>query len=139
MWFNHPQTSIYQEKEKYKVSGDFFNWKHATMDADTAFALKNEMHLTTKNSIDLSDYNFFYENVFRLLHQGVPLDRIKNFTGIFSRMISDKIKQPFQTDVRPELIREIENAFVYEEPEESKEPVLLLASDMQPEEEDFEF
>lgn len=54
-WYCSPATPIWREREKYGVSGRFWQWSHATMNSEQAMELEENAILAPKRSVFMSE------------------------------------------------------------------------------------
>jgi p-methyltransferase len=88
MWYCEPGTPIDREREKYKISGQGFMWKHETMDSAEAMDRIERMFLDVKESQWLPQWSFDFWVIPYLLGKGVSLERFKNFMTPANKMLA---------------------------------------------------
>jgi radical SAM PhpK family P-methyltransferase len=91
MWYCEPGTPIDREREKYKISGQGFMWKHATMDSMEAMNQIERMFLDIKESHWLPQWSFDFWIIPYLLGKGISLERFKNFMTSANKMLALEI------------------------------------------------
>lgn len=104
LWYCEPITPIWKQKEKYRITGESFEWSHATMDSKTACDLIDSIFKTIEDPIWIPQYNFDFDTIWHLVHQGISIEDIK----IFLRAFAGGIKEKFPDRGR----REISNAAI---------------------------
>jgi len=77
MWYCEPGTPIYNEREKYKIKGEAFNWEHATMDSKEAMASIEAAFLEITESQWLPQWSFDFWILPYFLGRGLDLDLFK--------------------------------------------------------------
>ncbi len=108
LWVCAPLSPIYENREKYNIQGIETNWSHNTMDSVTAGKLVTEMFMSIKNSIRLKDEEFG-----TLLDQmtllGLGIDKLTSFYRYFNEALKDKIRDPKNLEVNPEIIERLKS------------------------------
>jgi anaerobic magnesium-protoporphyrin IX monomethyl ester cyclase len=110
-WYLEPITPIWNQKEKYGIKGQSFEWSHETMDSKTACDIVDRNFLTIQNSVWLAQYNFDFDNVLHLLHRGKTIDGIKNFLRVFNSGIMERLKKRDTADSDAGVIRKLSRAW----------------------------
>lgn len=106
-WYLEPITPIWNQKEKYGIKGQSFEWSHDTMDSKTASNIVDENFMTIKNSIWLPQYNFDFDNLLHLLHRGKTIEELKSFLRAFNTCVKDRIKNKSGKELSALLVREL--------------------------------
>ncbi|MEZ2336289.1 PhpK family radical SAM P-methyltransferase [Mucilaginibacter sp. RCC_168] len=106
-WYLEPITPIWNQKEKYGIKGQSFEWEHDTMDSATACDIVDEIFLTVKNSIYLPQYNFDFDNFLHLLHRGKNVAQLKEFLKAFNMGIRDRIHNPGRKEANSTVVNEL--------------------------------
>jgi anaerobic magnesium-protoporphyrin IX monomethyl ester cyclase len=140
LWYCEPITPIWKQREKYGLKGSHFEWSHNTMKAREASALVEEIFLSIKNSVWLPQYGFDFNTLFHLLQRGIGLNRVKHFLRIFNGGIKDKLIDPGKTEVRGDILTQLEQALTGEDGEDGdiSAPLHLSAETYQDLEADFD-
>jgi radical SAM PhpK family P-methyltransferase len=112
LWYCESITPIWQEKEKYDIQGESFEWRHAAMDSKTACDCIDDIFLSVKNSIYVPQYNFDFDTLLRLVHRGMSPDRVKDFLNAFNRGVKDKLRAASSSpkEVDYEVIKQIKKS-----------------------------
>jgi radical SAM PhpK family P-methyltransferase len=97
-------SPIWNEREKYKLVGDGYEWSHETMDFNTASEILEEMFLSINESIWIPEYNFEFPGIFELKNRGLGLDGVKSYLKLFNEGIRYKLNNPTETDVDDKII-----------------------------------
>lgn len=79
LWWYDRTAPVYNDRERFQLTGDGYNWKHYTMDSDQAQVLADQMVHTVSKSIHATDYPIPFE----MVTKGVPVDKVKKFMGRF--------------------------------------------------------
>ncbi|MCP4148799.1 MAG: radical SAM protein, partial [bacterium] len=106
-WFCEHITPIWQQRDTYNITGESFEWRHATMDSEKAMDWVEEIFKTIENPIWVPIYNFDVDTMWHLLHQGIPLEKIKAFLGWFNRGVRDKLTGHPRENVRIEVLQQL--------------------------------
>jgi radical SAM PhpK family P-methyltransferase len=104
LWYGEPITPIWKKKEKYNISGESFEWSHATMDSSRACDLIDETFCSIENPIWVPQYNFDFDSIWHLIHQGMSLEDVKDFLRTFYMGLKEKLLNPNQKEVSYEVI-----------------------------------
>jgi len=107
LWYSDPITPIWKEKEKYQIKGESFEWSHITMDSKTACDLIDEAFLGIDDPIWIPQYNFDFDSIWHLIHQGMGLDGVKDFLRAFYKGLKEKLEAPGQQEVGHEVIQQL--------------------------------
>lgn len=91
MWYCEPGTPIDRERNKFKIDGKGFMWRHATMDSLEAMNQMEQMFLTIKGSEWLPQWSFDFWIIPYLLGKGISLESFKNFMAPANRMLALEI------------------------------------------------
>lgn len=119
-WYLEPITPIWRQKEKYGITGESFEWSHRTMDSQTACDIIDENFLQIKNSIWMPQYNFDFDNALHLLHRGWSMTKIKEFIKTFNLGVRDKLTNPENQEVNPEILATLLD--IYSDKEVTQQP-----------------
>lgn len=107
LWYCEPITPIWQDKEKYQLKGNSFEWSHSTMDSNKAADYVDEIFMSIERPVWVPQYNFECDALFHLLHRGLNIDQIKNFLQGFNNGVREKIKKHSQAEVSLNCINQI--------------------------------
>lgn len=110
-WYCEPITPIWQQEERYGLSGESFEWRHNTMDSKTAFDFVEEIFFTIDKSLYVPRYSFDFDSIFHFIHRGLGMDRTKNFLKIFNRAVKEKLQDPLQKEISLEVLKEFQQVF----------------------------
>jgi radical SAM PhpK family P-methyltransferase len=91
LWYCDPTTPIWNQREKYKVKGRGFEWRHATMDASEAHAKVEELFTTWDQTTWTPQYNFEFYGVCQLLHEGLSLNQIHRLIRYFNKGVRQQL------------------------------------------------
>jgi anaerobic magnesium-protoporphyrin IX monomethyl ester cyclase len=109
LWFCEAITPIWKERGKYNIEGERFEWRHATMDSRAAADLIDDIFLSVKKPLWLPQYNFNFDSLWHLIHQGLSLEMVKNFLQAFNRGIQEKLTGTSRGEVSYEVICRLKN------------------------------
>jgi radical SAM superfamily enzyme YgiQ (UPF0313 family) len=107
VWYCEPITPIWNQREKYNIKGESFEWSHATMDSKTACQLIEEMFLAIEQPTWIPQYNFDFDSFWHLVHQGMRLEDAVDFLRAFYRGLKEKLLEPRQKEVGYEVIEQL--------------------------------
>jgi radical SAM PhpK family P-methyltransferase len=110
LWYCETLTPIWQEREKYKIKGESFEWSHATMNARRAGELIDWIFCSIDEPIWVPQYNFEFAGLFHLFNRGMSLEQVKGFLKAFNRGIEEKLNNPAQQEVSFDVIRQIKES-----------------------------
>ena len=110
LWYCEPITPIWQEREKYGLRGESFEWQHNTMDSQTACNFLDELFLNIQNSLWVPQYNFDFDKIWQLKLRGMDIPQIKEFLRALHRGIKEKLKNPYRQEVDFEVIRQMKKS-----------------------------
>lgn len=84
-YYHSPTAPIHQEREKYGLEGQFWRWKHDTMDIEQALELEEELIRTPTRAEFVSELaqSTFWGEVM-LLCNGFDVDQTKRIMGIYN-------------------------------------------------------
>lgn len=108
LWYCDTLTPIWQEREKYNLSGAHFEWRHDTMDSRTASDLVDHMFLTVENSTWVPQYGFDLDHLFQMVHRGFTLEQVRKILDLFNRGVREKLvhRSPGK-EVNPAVVNEM--------------------------------
>ncbi|GAA0890326.1 hypothetical protein GCM10009122_00030 [Fulvivirga kasyanovii] len=109
MWFCEHITPIWRQREKYNIEGEGFNWSHSTMDSQTACNYVEEIFCEVKNVTWLPQHDFDFENVWRLVHNGMDIEHVKKLAQAFNAGIKEKVLNPSITELNKAYYQEIQS------------------------------
>jgi len=107
VWFCEHITPIWRERERYKLSGESFEWRHATMDSKQASGFVDEIFLSIDDPLWIPLYNFDIDTLWHLIHRGVPLDKVRKLIGNFNRGIREKLIDPSRREVSISVLQQL--------------------------------
>ena len=84
-WFFAPSTPIYAEREKFGVSGKYYQWEHATMNSEQAIELEQWMIKQPKTSVYMSQLSsdHFWSEIM-LYSNGYSLSEARDVARVFN-------------------------------------------------------
>jgi len=106
-WYLEPITPIWNQKEKYGIKGQSFEWSHDTMDSKEACDIVDENFMTINNSIWLPQYNFDFDNLLHLLHKGMNITQLKDFLKAFNTGVKARIANPMKREADSAVVEEL--------------------------------
>lgn len=110
LWYCEPITPIWEQREKYGIIGDNFEWSHSTMNSKTACDLVDEIFLTTEYPTWIPLYNFDFFHLWHLVHRGLNLKQVRDFLNAFNQGVKEKLRNPLQKDVDINVIKQMKKA-----------------------------
>ncbi|MEO0652756.1 MAG: radical SAM protein [Planctomycetota bacterium] len=87
-WFCSPATPIAKRKDEFGVVGEYYRWRHDTMDSDTAMDLEEWAMAQRTESVwitELGARNFWTELF--LYTNGVDTDQARRAISVFNRFV----------------------------------------------------
>jgi anaerobic magnesium-protoporphyrin IX monomethyl ester cyclase len=113
IWYCHPATPIYAERDKYGIRGSAYNWAHATMDSRQAADHVERTIMAVQGSIWLP---YYFWNVFYLQRLGMTLDQMKDFIRSFNGIVKEKMVDPRRTADDSLLLGTLRRACQFDRP-----------------------
>lgn len=113
IWYCHPATPIYAERDKYGIRGSAYNWAHDTMDSRTAADHVERTIMAVEGSIWLP---YYFWNVFYLQRKGMTLDQMKDFVRSFNGIVKEKMVDPRRTADDSALLPALRRACQFDRP-----------------------
>lgn len=110
LWYCDPLTPIWQEREKYRLKGNSFKWSHATMDANRASDIVEQIFMSIEEPTWVPQYNFDFDTLFQLHHRGMDIESIKGFLRGFNRGVKEKLQSHSQADISLNLLEQIQQS-----------------------------
>lgn len=104
MWAFLPLSAIGKRREEFNLTGSHYQWSHATMDSNKARDLDDELSLTVANSIRL---RIFDDGIYQMKRRGLSLEQVKKFHTFYNEALADKIKDPKNKEMRPEIAEKL--------------------------------
>jgi anaerobic magnesium-protoporphyrin IX monomethyl ester cyclase len=109
LWFCEHITPIWRQRDTYSIEGEGYEWKHSTMNSKVACGIIDKMFLNTKNSVWLPQYDFDFENVWRVVHSGKTIEQTKQIVKLFNEGIRSKLIDPSIQNISEEVIEKLTN------------------------------
>jgi anaerobic magnesium-protoporphyrin IX monomethyl ester cyclase len=113
LWYCEPITPIWNEREKYQIEGENFEWSHCTMDKAGACNYIEEIFLTVDNAVWIPQYNFDFATFWHLVYRGFSIRDAAKFLNAFNNGVKEKLRNPVfssQNEVSFQIIKEIKDA-----------------------------
>ncbi len=107
VWFCEHITPVWRERERYKLSGESFEWHHTTMDSKQASDFVDEIFLSIDDPLWVPLYNFDIDTLWHLIHRGVPLDKVRKLIDTFNRGIREKLIDPSRREVSVSVLQQL--------------------------------
>jgi anaerobic magnesium-protoporphyrin IX monomethyl ester cyclase len=114
IWWCDPLTPIWKKKDEYGIKGFGFNWKHNTMDSETAYDLFEKVFMSVENSAWVPDPGFNTYGVYYLMQRGMTLDQILKFLKCFNSIVKEKIIHPCNGEIPEKLLTAFRDVCKYE-------------------------
>lgn len=109
-WYCEPITPIYREKDKYRLSGESFEWRHATMDSTGAADWVEKIFFSINRPVWIPQYGFSFDNFWHLHLRGLDLEQVKQFLRSFCQAIKEKLKNPMAAELSYEMIKKLKQS-----------------------------
>jgi anaerobic magnesium-protoporphyrin IX monomethyl ester cyclase len=127
LWYCDPLTPIWQQREKFGLTGSHFNWSHSTMDAQTACDLQEEALMSVDTPIWVPDPGFNYITLYLLDQRGMSIEKQKTFLKCFNAVVKEKLLYPGKKEISPPLLESLRKSCRFDEPAApDMEPVEVL-------------
>lgn len=110
LWYCEPITPVWNDRKKYKIEGESFEWHHAKMDSPTACDLIEEIFLDIKTPVWIPQYNFDFDGLWHLVHRGMSMEQVKKFLNAFHKGVKEKLSNPKQKEVGYEVLKDLKTA-----------------------------
>ena len=107
LWFCEHITPIWRQRDIYKIEGEGYEWKHATMNSKVACGIIDKFFLDIKNTTWLPQYDFDFENVWRVVHNGKTVEETKRIIRLFNEGIRSKLVNPSLQEITEDLATRI--------------------------------
>ncbi len=99
VYYHDTQAPIEKQRDRFKIIGSGYSWRHETMDWREAIAFKERMIREVRHSLQLPLYGFSIWTVPYLLNQGLSLSQVLNFTRFANAVSHADIRgEPFDLD-----------------------------------------
>ena len=108
-WIYVPLAPINKHKEKFDLKGMNEDWSHKTMDSKMAAELVNDLIVSVKNSIFVRS-GFESSLMLHMLQRGLSLEQIKKFLTYYNMALKDKISNPKNKGITPEIAEGLRSA-----------------------------
>jgi p-methyltransferase len=94
LWFYNHRSPIHREAEKFQLTGQGYEWRHATMSVHEASDAAEDVFRQASGSIWMPGYNYDFWALPYLLGKGLTVDQIKQFHIIVRRLMKFNAKPP---------------------------------------------
>jgi radical SAM PhpK family P-methyltransferase len=111
LWYCEPITPIFKHKEKYKITGESFEWSHLTMDSKEAMNRIEKIFLSIDEPIWVPQYNFECDGIFHLYPGRISMQEVKNFLRAFNNGIRERLLNPANWELDYTAIKQIKASF----------------------------
>lgn len=120
LWYCDTMTPIWKQRDKYEIEGSHFEWKHRTMDSNTASDIVDRIFKTVEEPIWVPQYNFECDGIFHLLHRGLSLEQVKTFLTGFNKGVRENVHHlysgtsstPGSGDVSFQVLKELKQCTI---------------------------
>lgn len=117
LWYADHQTPVWKDRERLRIEGEGFNWRHASMDSATASDLVEKMFLAVGHSIWMPQYGFEQWSTFYLQRRGMTMAQIKTFLRCFNEVIKDALLHGERPAPDPALMDTLRLSCRFDRPE----------------------
>jgi radical SAM PhpK family P-methyltransferase len=107
LWYCEPITPIWEERKKYKIQGESFEWSHNTMDFKQACDLIEEIFLSSGQPIWVPQYNFDFDNLWHLVHRGMSIQQVGDLLNTFNEVVKEKFRNSEQGGVSSQYLYQL--------------------------------
>ncbi|MBC2656615.1 PhpK family radical SAM P-methyltransferase [Pseudomonas sp. MSSRFD41] len=91
VWYCDPLTPIWNDREKYGITGAGFDWAHATMDSEQAASITERFFLTAEHSTWLPQFGFEQWSLFYLHRMGMEKRNILGYLDGFNAAVKHQL------------------------------------------------
>ena len=91
VWYCDPLTPIWNDREKYGITGSGFDWAHDTMNSELAASITERFFLTAQNSTWLPQFGFEQWSLFYLHRQGMAQGNILGYLDGFNAGVKHQL------------------------------------------------
>jgi anaerobic magnesium-protoporphyrin IX monomethyl ester cyclase len=113
LWYCEPITPVWNERARYDLQGQSFEWRHATMDSQKASDLIDRIFLSVDDPVWVPQYHFDFDSLWHLKQRGMNLSRIKELLTLFNRGIRERLRESGASDVSVELIKQLRDCCLF--------------------------
>ncbi len=104
LWYCDPITPIWNQREKFGISGEGFSWSHHTMNCHEAGDIIDSIFKTIREPVWIPQYNFDFDSLWHLVYRGMDMDNIKIFISTFNEGVAERLENPSIREVRTGLL-----------------------------------
>lgn len=108
LWYCDTLTPIWQDRERFGLSGNHFAWSHDTMDAAAALDLQEESLLALDAPVWVPDPGYNYTGVYHMEQRGLSFEHQKLFLRFFGAIVKEKLLFPDLSETSPALLKGLE-------------------------------
>lgn len=91
VWYCDPLTPIWNDREKYGITGSGFDWSHDTMNSELAASITERFFLTAQHSTWLPQFGFEQWSLFYLHRQGMEQGNILGYLDGFNAAVKHQL------------------------------------------------
>lgn len=91
VWYCDPLTPIWNDREKYGITGSGFDWSHDTMDSELAASITERFFLTAQHSTWLPQFGFEQWSLFYLRRLGMGQVNILGYLDGFNAGVKHQL------------------------------------------------
>lgn len=113
MWYCDPVTPIFQRQDQFKITGQSFEWSHATMNSKQASEWIDKIFLTVQHSIWLAQYNFDFWILPNLLGHGMSVENFTEFVNVFNALLREKFNGPMNMSEKTALMKRLNESCTF--------------------------
>lgn len=110
LWYLDPGTPVWDKRDERNIKGSYFMWSHDTANSQSASDWIDTLLMEEMRAVWLPVHNFNFHNMFRLVHKGMDIGRIKAFLKGFYQGIQEGISFPEKTEVSEGVISQIKRS-----------------------------
>jgi anaerobic magnesium-protoporphyrin IX monomethyl ester cyclase len=110
LWYCEPITPIFKQKDHYRIQGESFQWRHATMDSPRAGEIIENIFLTIEKPTWIPQYNFDFDGIWHLVHRGMSIPQLTDFLKGFNRAVREKLTGTTRGEISAGTLKQIKNA-----------------------------
>lgn len=91
VWYCDPLTPIWNDREKYGITGSGFDWSHDTMNSELAASITERFFLTAEKSTWLPQFGFEQWSLFYLRRLGMEQGNILGYLDGFNAAVKHQL------------------------------------------------
>lgn len=108
LWYCDPSTPVWQERDRYGIVGQAFNWRHDTMSSERAADIVEKLFREIENSVWLPQWGFEQWSVFYLQRLGMTHEQVKQYVRTFNSIVAEQLAGDCRDALHSRHLAEVE-------------------------------